>query len=425
MSKTRDRAALQLEALHEGWQRERDGTAAAARLAHVWGCPLPARNALLLETARAYMRIGAVSTAAGMFERLGRVREHMSCLVVAGKPHAAGQLCEDLLASGETARHQRWELLCLLGELREQEALWRQAWQESEGRCAMAMRMLGRAQQRRGQLEEAAASLGLALAVAPAFPETQFARGCALLALARFAEAAACFAAAVHGLPDDGQAWANLAVALEAAQRPEQALVAAEQAARLLPRDWRVQLNCALLALRAARPQLAVHALRALVALRPDERHGDFSLGPLLAALAQLCGSGGGLDDADNSSSSAVATSGTKHLGALLDEACQTWPDQPALYALRSESAAAHGDGRAALLDAARAARLLKSRLQQDPHDQTRLDRLVRALQRQQQLLAAFPALEDVQDHAASLREAVAQLVNVYGDQVKDKLGVV
>jgi hypothetical protein len=120
MSKTRDRAALQLEALHEGWQRERDGTTAAARLAHVWGCPLPARNALLLETARAYMRIGAVSTAAGMFERLGRVREHMSCLVVAGKPHAAGQLCEDLLASAETARHQRWELLCLLGELREQ-----------------------------------------------------------------------------------------------------------------------------------------------------------------------------------------------------------------------------------------------------------------------------------------------------------------
>jgi hypothetical protein len=299
----------------------------------------------------------------------------------------------------------------------------------------MAMRMLGRAQQRRGQLEEAAASLGLALAVAPAFPETQFARGCALLALARFAEAAGCFAAAVHGLPDDGQAWANLAVALEAAQRPEQALVAAEQAARLLPRDWRVQLNCAVLALRAARPQLAVHALRALVALRPDERHGDFSLGPLLAALAQLCGAAAApLDDADNnnnskisdsSSSSAIAISGTKHLGALLDEACQTWPDQPALYALRSESAAARGDGRAALLDAARAARLLKSRLQQDPHDQTRLDRLVRALLRQQQLLAAFPALEDVQDHAASLREAVAQLVNVYGDQVKDKLGVV
>ncbi len=59
------------------------------------------------------MRIGAVTTAGQMFARLGRVREQMSCLVVEGKVHAAGQLCEDMLVSAQGAK--RHELLCLLG----------------------------------------------------------------------------------------------------------------------------------------------------------------------------------------------------------------------------------------------------------------------------------------------------------------------
>jgi hypothetical protein len=52
---------------------------------NAWGCPLPLRPALLLEAARAFLRIGAAATAADMFRRLGRTREEMSCLVVQGK----------------------------------------------------------------------------------------------------------------------------------------------------------------------------------------------------------------------------------------------------------------------------------------------------------------------------------------------------
>ncbi len=409
MSKTRDRAALQLEALYEDWQGLHPEAKKENRMHLVWSTPVATRRNVLLEAARAYMRIGAVTTAGNMFEKLGRVREQMSCLVVAGKPHAAGQLCEDLLVHAEG--NKRWELLCLLGELREQPALWEQAWQESGERCALARRMSGRRAQQQGDLETCEKHLGLALALAPSFPETSFSRGCALLALGRAAEAAQCFAAAVHGLPDDGQAWANLSVALRASEQLEQALVAGEQAARHLNRDWRVQLNLATLAMLMHRPQLAVQAARAVVSLLHSgvgaaaaaDTESSSSSPPVFELLVQL--------------SALPAAEQPRHLRELLDEACEAWPAHPAPYALRADAAAARGDARAAALDAGRSARLLRTRLSQEPNDETRLERVVRAMLRQAELVAAA---QD-QEQKSALREAVAQLVAVYGDKIRHR----
>jgi hypothetical protein len=64
-----------------------------------------------------------------------------------------------------------------------------------------------------------------------------------------------------------------------------------------------------------------------------------------------------------------------RHLKELLDESCDTWPDQPALYAFRATLLASRSDIRAATLDAARASRLLRARLQQDPKDEQRCEK--------------------------------------------------
>ena len=233
------------------------------------------------------------------------------------QPHAAAQLCLDLLEGAAGPR--RWELQCLLGELQDRPELYEAAWAESGGRCALAMRMAGRRHQRHQRHEEAAECLGRALALAPAFPEAQFARGCALLALGRAAEAAPCFAAAVHGLPDDGQAWANLSVALRAAGSLEQALVAGQQAARLSNRDWRVLHNLLALALLAAPPreQLAVDTARRLLLLAREAGAPPGERLPL-EALERL------------------SRSPARHLPALLDEACALWPAEPGVYAVRA-----------------------------------------------------------------------------------------
>ncbi len=395
LSKTRDRAALQLEALGDGWGRGQED--AATRLALLWGCPVPPRRALLLETARAYMRIGAVSTAAVMFRQLGRTRDEMSCLVVEGKPHAAAQLCLDMLVSA--VGPQRWELLCLLGELQEKPELYEQAWQESGHKCAVAMRMAGRRHQSMGRHQEAQEAFKLALALAPSFPETQFCCGCCLLALGRAAEAAPCFAAAVHGMPDDGQAWANLSVALRAAGHVEQALVAGQQAARHSNRDWRVQHNLLSLALLAEPPreQLAVETARLLIELARDSAPSTERLP--FEALERLAGSS------------------ARHVPALMDEACAAWLNEPAVYAFRAAMHEARGELRSAALDAGRAARLLRSRLQQDPQDKGRLERVGKAMLRQAELLERVEDKE-AEEEKSSLRAGMNQLQAVYGDEL-------
>ena len=195
--KTRDRAALQLQALLDQWA-DGDGLdpsspQTAHRLQHVFGedpslvivgfyllisflsllsaAPMPSRAVLQLETARAYLRVGAVSSAAELFERLGRTKDRIQCLVASGRSQAAGQLVRDLLVEAEGG--ERWELLCLQGDLDQQPLLWQQAWQESNGACPLAMRLAGRRSLALSDWEQAQHQLFLALQVNSAHPEAQ------------------------------------------------------------------------------------------------------------------------------------------------------------------------------------------------------------------------------------------------------------
>jgi tetratricopeptide (TPR) repeat protein len=251
-------------------------------------------------------------------------------------------------------------------------------------------------------VQEAEECLGRALSLAPGFPEAQFTRGCCLLGLGRFLEAAPCFAAAVHGLPDDGQVWANLAVALRSAELPDQALVAAQQAARLLPSDWRVQHNLLAVSLLCHPPrhQLAVEAARRLVVLAREAPNAEAGPGDRLplSTLEQLI-------DCD-----------ARHLPVLLDECCALWPAEPALYAFRAAMLERRGDPRSAALDAGRAARLLRAKLQQDPEDKERLRRVLGAMRRHHELLVK--AGDDAAEERVALAAAAQQLADRYGDTV-------
>ena len=80
------------------------------------------------------------------------------------------------------------------------------------------------------------------------------------------------------------------------------------------------------------------------------------------------------------------------------------------------------GDLRGAALDAGRAARLLRTRLQQDPEEAERLGRVVRALRRQGELLARAPPEAD--EERAAWRAAVRQLAERYGSRVQTEAGL-
>ncbi len=99
--------------------------------------------------------------------------------------------------------------------------------------------------------------------------------GLALFHLGEFEQAEAAFTQAVELAPESGLYWSNLAGALRAQDRLEEAeWVLLEEA---LPRDptlWVAHLNLGLVYLRADRPDLAAQALQQTLALAPPAEQG-------------------------------------------------------------------------------------------------------------------------------------------------------
>lgn len=355
-SKTRDRAALQLQVLLDQWA-DGDGLAASDvgtmhRLEHVFTSPMPPRYVLQVETARAYTRIGAASSAAALYAAVGMQRQRVSCLVMSGQSAEASAVVRDLLVKAEGA--ERWELLCLQGDVEGKPDYWEQAWTESAGKCPLAMRMAGRARAAVGDWEGAAERLAKALEVNSAHPESQFTLGTALMHLGRFKEAIAPLAAAAHQLTEDGQAWANLAAALQACNQSGPALTAAQQAARHRPRDHRILENLMALGRLEGQLSVVVHAATRLCELRHESKPERMPRGALVAVLE-----------------SPVDQALPPHTRELFDQVVEGWAALPDPYLMRARLHARQNRPRDALLDAARATRLLKAALAADPDSAT------------------------------------------------------
>ena len=94
---------------------------------------------------------------------------------------------------------------------------------------------IGAIQLARNQPDQALARLEQAVDLAPEDGEVRFLRGRAYLALRHIPEAVADFRAAARHLADRPDVHYQLALALEAANQPADALKAAEQALRLAP----------------------------------------------------------------------------------------------------------------------------------------------------------------------------------------------
>lgn len=379
-NKTRDRAALQMDALSKQWG-DGDGCASLSpactrRMRYFWTLPFPSRHELRYEAAKAFLRLGAASSAAELFHALGRTEDEARSLVVCGRAKEAEQCVLDVIAKSP----ERYELLCWLADLRGDPSLLEKAWKESGQKCAVAMRQLGRHHHRAQRWDEAAQCFELALMINSGYPEIHFQLGVARLQLGLYQEAAGSFAAAVHGLPEDGQAWANLSVALQQCGKLEEALTAAEQACRHAGRDWRMWENMLKMARLAGKVRLVARACRQMCLL-----HGDVPL----VALAWLV-EAGDIPPAE--------------LKTILDQWIDEKPDDARLYALRAEHYATQKDGPNTLLDCGRQLRLLKARLQHDVHDGDKWRVLVLCLVRYAQFVVALGQPRDAKSLIESIK---------------------
>lgn len=103
------------------------------------------------------------------------------------------------------------KLLCILGDLRQDPALWQRAWDVSGSRYARAMRTLGSWHYRRQDYPLAIECYEHALSINALFESTWFTLGCAAMQVDNWPVAQRAFLRCVEIEPGNGEAWNNLA----------------------------------------------------------------------------------------------------------------------------------------------------------------------------------------------------------------------
>lgn len=173
------------------------------------------------------------------------------------------------------------------GSLAEAEALYRQVLAEFP-RQPDALRFLGLLAHQRGQSGSAVDLLGAAIASAPGHAPAHADLADALLALGRVDEALASYRRALALKPDFVEAHNNLALALRELDRPGEALAALERAVALRPDFPEAHNNLGMLLEAQGRPGEAIASLERALALRPGYPDALNNLGNALQAAGRL-----------------------------------------------------------------------------------------------------------------------------------------
>ena len=129
------------------------------------------------ELAERFVSIGAVRTALEIFTRLELWEDVVSCHQLLQEPSKAESVLQRLLEASPTSP----KLHCLLGDIRNEPALYEKAWVLSGYRYARAMRSLAVHSFKAQNYHKAVECYQKALAINPLFENSWFVMGCAAL----------------------------------------------------------------------------------------------------------------------------------------------------------------------------------------------------------------------------------------------------
>ena len=178
---------------------------------------------LHLELGDLYKSIGSFVSAFELLNEVELTEEAIKCLFMAGRQTQALKLAEKHL--GETLNSEvpasdkkqkqknirQANLVCLLGDIKKEGIYYERAWEESNYKCARAMRSLGKMRFYEGKFEESIICYNKSFEINRLYAPEWFTCGCAHMRLEQFDKAIFCFGNVVSIDESQTDAWANIA----------------------------------------------------------------------------------------------------------------------------------------------------------------------------------------------------------------------
>lgn len=207
-----------------------------------------------------YQSVGVNMSALQLYQELHIWDDAVAVLLRMEKRHRAEQLIRE-------QPQQTPNLLVILGELLEDEALMERAWTESNGRFARAQRVLGARAFGRDEFPKAKKHFQLALAINAHFPSVWFKLGLISFREKDYGQARAAYAELVRMEPEDSEAWANLSACMYAQNEIDSALNASVEATKHARGNAKLWHNQLTLAIQLSKLDLALECVNELIDL--------------------------------------------------------------------------------------------------------------------------------------------------------------
>jgi len=169
--------------------------------------------------------------------------EAIRCLFMAGRQSAAIEMAEWYIDTNDEKVLQNYNLMCLMGEMKEDYTWFERAWEESGGKCAKAMRMLGRHYFFKNEFKMSIECYEKGLAINKLYPDTWFTLGCAYMKIENYKMAIYAFGSVISIDERQVEAWSNIAGCHITMKKYFEAVTCCEQALRLNKRAWKIWSN--------------------------------------------------------------------------------------------------------------------------------------------------------------------------------------
>ena len=206
-SRTVERSCLQLQALVDHQNFQKDDASAESRLVNFFNLLIPTKYQLEIELAERFASIGVIRSALEIFQRLQMFEKVVNCYQLLNEPKKAESVLKELISNDP----QNPKLLCLMGDIKQDYEYYLKAWDFSNQKYARAMRSLGYYYFRIQDYKSAIESFENALSINAMFENSWFVLGCAALKISDLQTGINAFMQVVRLDPQNSQAWNNLA----------------------------------------------------------------------------------------------------------------------------------------------------------------------------------------------------------------------